>query len=1186
MPESYSYFKKEIKEFLINHISKDKRILDVGPGIGTYSKLIRGFGYKMDCIEIYEPYITKYKLHESYDNVHHGDIVNFDISNYDFIILGDVLEHIDASDAENLITTIVESGKQCLVAIPYLMEQGEHEGNIYETHLQPDLTPEVMSNRYPQLDLLFSNNLYGYYISRNKLTKVEKSFVLYTNESYCEITNKCIESIREYSNTPILVYTLDFYKEFNFENVKSIKWECNLDQLNDSMFIKNDNNFYINRSSEEIYKLLIQRPLIVKDALLNHAKTVCYIDSDSIATPHINRIFNFYDENANYPYFVKGIYDFLLVNGRGGAEDESDLSTTLEHPACELFNVNQYVRKGYRQTGYFVAGHKSIDFLDEWYWMCIHPKVLRNHEYYAPFNEETIANVLLWKYNIVNGLPYIYTNGGSDFVDEVYTNIEGVESKLWVKVPEKETDLLFFHGEKRIDEMSQMIEKIKQYKPKKTKILFLAPHLSTGGMPSFLLKRIQSLLEYSKDLDLYVVEYSNHSDQYVVQKNKIKELLPPSHFWTLGEDKMELVNIIEENEFDIIHLDEMIEAFDFHNPMTPKLMNYLYSNNRTWRMVETCHNVIFKPTLEKHFHPEAYAYCTPWHKENTFKEMPSYGEVLEFPIEDKVPSSTEKIDAKLKLGFDFNKKHIVNVGLWTPGKNQKEGVSLAHLIKNSDPEYHFHFVGNQAPNFKDYWEPVMKDLPPNVTIWGERNDVELFLTAADIFMFNSTWECNPLVLREAISYGLPTISRNLPQYMDMFTQYIHSIDDDLSKTRKTLLSITDQLPTKYRPSTDQVKLFAEQHTKLYNRIMSEEFNQQEMMNLEIQIFQHFVNNPFLEIKGNTDKTYKVEFFDEYGINRYTNEIGVNHWVKLNRSYYTKWRTKVSHNNQVIYDETLNLTNKRVYISFDSKSLGDSIAWIPYVLEFKEKHNCTVIVSTFWNNLFEKVYPEIEFVKPGISVNNLNAMYNIGWYYNADKEPEMPNTIPLQKTATNILGLDFKEIQPRISCNVGQSPYNQKYVTIATNSTSGCKFWTREYWQELINHLTTLGYQVINVSKEDNPFDNASKIKDTSIENTMRVIHHSEFLIGLSSGLSWLAWGLGKHVVMISNFTEPDHEFTTNCTRIINKSVCNGCWNNPDFMFDKGDWNWCPSHKGTKRQFECHKSITPEMVITQIQHLLN
>jgi autotransporter strand-loop-strand O-heptosyltransferase len=131
----------------------------------------------------------------------------------------------------------------------------------------------------------------------------------------------------------------------------------------------------------------------------------------------------------------------------------------------------------------------------------------------------------------------------------------------------------------------------------------------------------------------------------------------------------------------------------------------------------------------------------------------------------------------------------------------------------------------------------------------------------------------------------------------------------------------------------------------------------------------------------------------------------------------------------------------------------------------------------------------------------------------------------------------------------------------------------------------LGYKVINVSKEDNPFRNVTKIKDSSIENTINYIYHSEFFIGLSSGLSWLAWGLNKKIVMISNFTEENHEFTSNCFRVVNKNVCNGCWNKPDLKFDKGDWNWCPLHKNTPRHFECHKSITPGMVIKEIEKII-
>jgi len=1035
-----------------------------------------------------------------------------------------------------------------------------------------------------------------------KKPKHDKAFVLYANESYFDIVKTCVKSIREFSELPIYVYLLNSDLKIDIPNTTTINWQCDLNEYPDEMYLDAGENFYINRGNSIIYQLLIQRPLITKDALKNYAETVVYVDSDSVATPYIDNIFTLYDSYLDYPYFVEGIYDWMHFNGRGGAESRDDLSTTLEHSACELFNVDQYVRQRYRQTGYYIAGQNCIDFLNEWYWMCINPKILKNFVHYAPYHEETIMNVLLWKYNIMDGLPLIYVNGSSEVVDKMYTEVEYKGPTIrnhisnWLRAPQNKETLMFFHGEKRADKMEEMIGKIKYYHThqpsisvtketnKNLKVLFLAPHLSTGGMPGFLLKRIEVLLEYCPEIEIFVVEFSNYSPYYVVQRNRIMEILPKSNFFELGPDKLDLIKIIKDNNIDVVHVDEMIEGFDNFNQVSPQLMNALYDNNRTWRMVETCHNVWFDPGSSKKMHPDAYAFCTPYHKEETFSRMPSYGQVLEFPIDDNFRTRQQQVDSQNELGLDPSKVHVVNVGLWTSGKNQKEGVELAKLLEHSNPEIEFHFVGNQAPNFKSYWEPIMQSLPSNVKIWGERSDVSTFMKAADVFMFNSTWECNPLVLRESASYGLKILARNLPQYMNMFTPYITPIDDDLELIKEKLLDLILQERT-YSVLPGQSEKFALDHKMLYQLVADTEPKPQSKINPKIQFIQHFVEQPYIEIKGDSDSKFEIKAFDDDGINHYHNNLGVNHWVKLNRQYYTKWNTKIWEDGTLIYENTLDYEGKRVFITFDSSSLGDTIAWLPYCLEFKKKHNCHVIVSTFKNFLFKDAYPELEFVERGSTVDNLHGMYHIGWFYDINKEPEVPNTVPLQKTITNILGLDFEEIRPRISYKVGQKPYEGKYVTIATNSTSGCKFWTKEGWQELINYLHSLGYKIINVSKENNPFNNVTKIKDTSMESTMNVIHHSEFFIGLSSGLSWLAWAMGKHVVMISNFTEPDHEFTTNCTRIVNLDVCNGCWNNPMYKFDKGDWDWCPVLKGTDRQFECHKSITSDMVIKQIQHLL-
>ena len=54
------------------------------------------------------------------------------------------------------------------------------------------------------------------------------------------------------------------------------------------------------------------------------------------------------------------------------------------------------------------------------------------------------------------------------------------------------------------------------------KVLFLAPHLSTGGMPAFLLKRIEALLGYT-DIEVFVAEWKMYSNEFIIQRKQIQE---------------------------------------------------------------------------------------------------------------------------------------------------------------------------------------------------------------------------------------------------------------------------------------------------------------------------------------------------------------------------------------------------------------------------------------------------------------------------------------------------------------------------------------------------------------------------------------------------------------------------------------------------------------------------------------
>jgi len=317
---------------------------------------------------------------------------------------------------------------------------------------------------------------------------------------------------------------------------------------------------------------------------------------------------------------------------------------------------------------------------------------------------------------------------------------------------------------------------------------------------------------------------------------------------------------------------------------------------------------------------------------------------------------------------------------------------------------------------------------------------------------------------------------------------------------------------------------------------------------------------------------------------YESKMKPKSWVKLNRKYLSDVAIFIKYQGRTIKQINLldELAGKRVFIVFESKSLGDSIAWMPYCLAFQEKYKCHVVVSSFKNELFESVYPELEFVGRGVVVHNIVAQVELGWFWEKDKEPVHPATIPLQQAASNVLALDFEEIQPRIAFTPGERPINSKYICISTRSTAQCKHWY--YWPELIQALKDMGYRVIELSQEADDLG-AEKLEDKSLNVAMNYLHHADIFIGLSSGISWLNWGIGKKTVMISNFTTPDHEFQSNCIRIVNMEVCNGCWNNPVFKFNKGDWNWCPEHEDTPRHFECHKSISMTTVLNTIKENL-
>jgi autotransporter strand-loop-strand O-heptosyltransferase len=239
----------------------------------------------------------------------------------------------------------------------------------------------------------------------------------------------------------------------------------------------------------------------------------------------------------------------------------------------------------------------------------------------------------------------------------------------------------------------------------------------------------------------------------------------------------------------------------------------------------------------------------------------------------------------------------------------------------------------------------------------------------------------------------------------------------------------------------------------------------------------------------------------------------------------------------LFEYSLNMAGQVVFIKMDAYALGDNIAWMPYVEEFRIKHECKVICSTFWNDLFSPVYPDIMFVQPNTRIENVFAQYYVGTHDDTPPcySPSTYITEPLQKIAADILGLPYEELDTRIAAPQGL-PRNPKKICLSEYASLDMKTWHGD-WQRIVDTLNEMGYEVNVISKEPTKLKGViNKTGDVPLWDRMIDLTSSAYFIGVSSGLSWLAHNLGCHVFLISDFTPKDHEFSRNTTRIYGPNV--------------------------------------------------
>ena len=481
----------------------------------------------------------------------------------------------------------------------------------------------------------------------------------------------------------------------------------------------------------------------------------------------------------------------------------------------------------------------------------------------------------------------------------------------------------------------------------------------------------------------------------------------------------------------------------------------------------------------------------------------------------------------------------------------------------------------------------------------------------DIFLHPSILEAGHpnLTLLEAISCGLPIVgtleddnnleglyksNRDVDEIINGITHVINNYD-----TYKKLTALTSK-----EKSWENIvnTLIGFYDTSMKNQLIeiyeSTKINHKDSVESQNSIVFDFNNKSKVEILGEIKKEYSLKFINKQNNKLvYESDISNNMWTQANFAYFIDWNIQIrdKQTNSLVSDFNLDLKNKTVKIVNESPSLGDGVSWVACIDLFQKKHNCIVDYYTPNKDLFEIEYPNINFYNYNhVKDENYYASYKIGCFDPNDNSisPADYRTQNLQQIATNILGLDYEEVKTKIHIKDKDRKLQEKYVCISTASTSGCKHWQHiDGWQKVVDHLNNNGYKVVVIQKETLNYMDLQGLKNVihpqtqSIHEAISWIYNCEFFVGLSSGNSWLAWALDKKVLLISGFTKSFNEFFTPY-RVINESVCNGCWNDVKYKFNAGDWNWCPKYKNTKKQFECTTEISFEMVKEKLINIIN
>ena len=322
-------------------------------------------------------------------------------------------------------------------------------------------------------------------------------------------------------------------------------------------------------------------------------------------------------------------------------------------------------------------------------------------------------------------------------------------------------------------------------------------------------------------------------------------------------------------------------------------------------------------------------------------------------------------------------------------------------------------------------------------------------------------------------------------------------------------------------------------------------------------------------------------------------------------FYVEWEIAVWLDGEPVFYHQFDPHGQQVHFNVMG-ALGDNIALLPWVEEFRQVFDCkvTVTIAEMFHGIIKNYFPHFrlsgkakKLPPPEPPPADSYAQYYISaWQARPTQSTTDMRILPMELLGRTIL--DTPKIpRPKKIIYTPTEPrsIDQKYVCIAVQASNNPKCWLNPGgWDRVVDYLKTLGYRVLCIDRDrrctnydmtvEMPEGAENFSGDYNLIDRINQLAYADFFIGLSSGLAWLAWAVDIPVVIVSGITEPWFEFES-AYRVNNPLVCHGCFNHrpkdSHMILDCVDRKDVPR----ERMYECSKKISARMVIDAIDQLI-